>query len=90
MAHFHLNDMSLPEADYDDDDEQDKPEATCHECGETFPMRRAMLGYNVCLTCGDIVASSQRASWCIVPTPKGHYTRITKKEELKQLNQKVR
>ena len=90
MAHFHLNDMSLPEADYDDDDEQDTPEATCHECGETFPMRRAMLGYNVCLTCGDIVASSQRASWCIVPTPKGHYTRITKKEELKQLNQKVR
>jgi ribosomal protein L37AE/L43A len=90
MAHFHLNDMSLPEADYDDDDEQDTPEATCHECGETFPMRRAMLGYNVCLTCGDIVASSQRASWCIVPTPKGHYTRVTNKAELLQLNQKVR
>ena len=90
MAHFNPNDMSLPEAEADYDDEQDTPEATCHECGETFPMRRAMLGYNVCLTCGDIVASSQRASWCIVPTPKGHYTRITKKEELKQLNQKVR
>ena len=85
MTHFHLSDMSLPEQEYDDE-----WEATCHECGETFPMRRAMLGYNVCLTCGDIVASSQRASWCIVPTPKGHYTRITKKEELKQLNQKVR
>jgi ribosomal protein L37AE/L43A len=90
MAHFHLNDMSLPEADYDDDDEQDTPEATCHECGETFPMRRAMLGYNVCLTCGDIVASSQRASWCIVPTPKGHYTRVTNKADLLHLNQKTR
>ena len=65
-------------------------DAECYECGETFPMKRAMLGYNVCLTCGDIVAASQRASWCIVPTPKGHYTRITNKAELLHLNQKGR
>ena len=39
MTHFHLSDMSLPEQEYDDE-----WEATCHECGETFPMRRAMLG----------------------------------------------
>lgn len=73
-----------------DHDNPPLPEAHCYECGETFPMKRAMLGYNVCLTCGDIVAASQRASWCIVPTPKGHYTRVTNKEELLHLNQKTR
>jgi hypothetical protein len=31
-----------------------------------------------------------RAGWCIVPTPKGHYTRITNKDELQHLNQKPR
>lgn len=73
-----------------DHDNPPLSEAHCYECGETFPMKRAMLGYNVCLTCGDIVAASQRASWCIVPTPKGHYTRITNKAELLHLNQKTR
>jgi ribosomal protein L37AE/L43A len=86
MTHFHLNDMNLDDLM----DEPQLPEAQCRECGETFPMRRAMLGYNVCLTCGDIVAASQRASWCIVPTHKGHYTRVTNKADLLHLNQKTR
>lgn len=62
----------------------------CETCGEAFPLKRRQLGYNVCLTCGDLVAAEQRAGWCIVPTPKGHYTRVTNKEELKHLNQKIR
>lgn len=65
-------------------------EVECIECGETFSVRRARLGYDVCLECGDQQAKSQRASWCIVPTPKGHYTRITQKSELLHLNQKTR
>ena len=65
-------------------------EVECIECGETFSVRRARLGYNVCLECGDQQAKSRRASWCIVPTPKGHYTRITQKSELLHLNQKTR
>lgn len=62
----------------------------CIGCGETFSVKRARLGYNVCLDCGDYQARSQRASWCIVPTPKGHYTRITRKADLLSLNQKTR
>lgn len=66
------------------------PDAECYECGETFPMKRALLGYNVCLQCGDIVAASQRASWCIVGLPKQGDTLITNKAELLHLNQKPR
>lgn len=62
----------------------------CIACGADFPERRAALGYNTCLDCGDFAARSERASWCIVPMHKGAYTRITKKEELKCLNQKGR
>ena len=62
----------------------------CVGCGEVFSVRRARLGYNVCLECGDYQATKQRASWCVVPLPKQGYTRVTKKDELLSLNQKVR
>jgi ribosomal protein L37AE/L43A len=68
--------------------QHDKPE--CIECGETYHPKRKALGYNTCLTCGEEAAREARMGWCIVPTPKGHYTRVTRKEELKHLNQKVR
>ena len=64
--------------------------AECIECGETYPQRRKELGYPTCLDCGEQAAREQRMGWCIVPTPKGHYTRVTNKEELKHLNQKSR
>lgn len=62
----------------------------CRLCGITYPPKRAALGYNTCLDCGDAAAATERAAWCIVPTPKGHYTRVTKKDDLKHLNQKTR
>ncbi len=62
----------------------------CASCAQPFDLRRKQLGYNFCLDCGDFQAREQRAGWTIVPTPKGHYTRITNKEELKDLNQKIR
>ena len=62
----------------------------CNTCGEMFPISRARLGYNVCLMCGDLVAASQRASWCVVPLPKQGYTRVTNKADLLSLNQKTR
>ena len=62
----------------------------CTECGDWFPDKRAELGYPHCLSCGDVHAQEERLGWCIVPTPKGHYTRVTNKEELKHLNQKSR
>jgi len=62
----------------------------CIECGDPFPPKRAELGYTTCLSCGDEHAQTERMGWTIVPTPKGHYTRITNREELKHLNQKSR
>ena len=62
----------------------------CITCGDTYDPRRRQLGYQTCLDCGAEAAIAMRTSWCIVPTPKGHYTRITNKEELKHLNQKSR
>jgi hypothetical protein len=60
------------------------------ELGYPFPPKRAELGYSTCLSCGDEHAQHERMGWTIVPTPKGHYTRITNREELKHLNQKSR
>lgn len=62
----------------------------CIACGEPFPYRRAQLGYNTCLDCGDFAARTERLSWAIVPLPKQGYTRVTNKEDLKCLNQKPR
>ena len=62
----------------------------CVGCGEYYSVRRARLGYNVCLDCGEYQATEQRASWCTVPLPKQGYTLVTRKEDLLHLNQKVR
>ena len=62
----------------------------CRECGETYPARRHALGYRICLDCGDAEAARARASWTVCPLPKQGYTRITRKEDLLHLNQKVR
>lgn len=64
--------------------------AECKDCGDTYPDARRALGYTTCLDCGEEAAREARMGWCVVPTPKGHYTRITNKEELKHLNQKSR
>ena len=62
----------------------------CIGCGEVFSVKRARLGYNVCLTCGDYKARDERASWCTVPLPKQGYTLVTRKEDLLHLNQQPR
>ena len=65
--------------------------APCTKCGEDIePRKRVLLGYKVCLDCGDSTAKTERSTWTIVPTPKGHYTRITRKSDLLALNQKPR
>ena len=62
----------------------------CKDCGDTFPVGRAKLGYQVCLKCGDAAATEQRLGWCIAPLPKQGYTLITRKSDLLNLNQKTR
>lgn len=59
---------------------------TCRTCGEPYSARRRALGYRTCLDCGDRAAFEERTSWTIVVSAKGHYTRITDPEDLKELN----
>jgi len=62
----------------------------CSLCGDDYPQARRDIGYYSCLSCGDKEATETRLGWTIVPTPKGHYTRVTNLEELKHLNQKIK
>lgn len=60
---------------------------TCRECGDTYPAKRAALGYTTCLSCGDAAAAEARASWCIAPAAhKGHMTRVTDPKHLRHIN----
>ena len=58
----------------------------CISCGETYSERRALLGYNTCLHCGDFAARA--VQWCTAPINKSNYMLITNKAELAQLNPK--
>ena len=58
----------------------------CISCGETYSERRALLGYNTCLHCGDFAA--RQVQWCTAPINKSKYMRITNRAELAQLNPK--
>lgn len=64
----------------------------CVECGDDVEVRRAELGYKVCLFCGEEQARTERKSWCIVQEyGKGNYQLITPARALtalKETNQK--
>lgn len=63
------------------------PLIECFDCGESFSEARSLLGYNLCLACGEKAARQARASWCIAPA--GHkqgYTLHTDKSALRGLN----
>lgn len=55
----------------------------CTVCDETYPARRAHLGYDTCLKCGDMMAATERSRWTIVPAgPKQGYTRAMDRRAL--------
>lgn len=58
----------------------------CISCEETYSERRALLGYNTCLSCGDFAART--VQWTTVPLNKSSYVVITNKAELTMLNPK--
>jgi len=58
----------------------------CNECGAAFSERRALLGYRLCLTCGEQAARAVKH--CTVPVHKSNYVVITNREELRGLNSK--
>ena len=42
----------------------------CRTCGDDIDPRRVVLGYRVCLLCGEEAARAERASWCILTLHK--------------------
>lgn len=62
------------------------PTNNCISCGDTFPPRRAALGYNTCLACGDFAA--REVKWTVVPMAKSNYVVVTDRRELSMLNPK--
>lgn len=62
----------------------------CEDCGATFSERRALLGYRLCLTCGERAAREVRAGWCVAPIAhKQGATLVTQKSQLRGLNKVV-
>jgi hypothetical protein len=62
----------------------------CTDCGAAFSERRAVLGYRLCLTCGEQAAREVRAGWCIAPVAhKQGSTLVTQREQLRGLNKVV-
>ena len=60
----------------------------CRTCGDDIDPRRVVLGYRVCLLCGEEAARAERTSWCIAPLHKSNYMLLTNKEDLKGINNK--
>jgi hypothetical protein len=56
------------------------------KCGGTIPAGRWDIGFELCLECGEWVASQKKHT--IVPMHKSNYTVVTNLEELKQINPK--
>jgi hypothetical protein len=84
--------MTLDSPQYDDEEGQD-PFVYCRICSGEVHLARSVLGYRVCLACGDRAARDERASWCIVQTyGKGPYQFVTREAAftvLKDTNQKA-
>lgn len=55
----------------------------CH--GEVNP-RRVQLGYDTCLTCGEVMA--RKVKHCVAPLHKSNYMVFTNMEDLKGINNK--
>ena len=58
----------------------------CKLCGVTYQEQRFRLGYAVCCSCGDEIAS--KVIRTIAPMHKSNYVLITNHEDLKGLNNK--
>jgi hypothetical protein len=64
----------------------------CPQCGDDIDPRRALLGYRLCLWCGEEAARTERKSWTVIQEyGKGGYMFVTPTSApttLKQTNQK--
>ena len=60
----------------------------CRVCGDGVDERRWLLGFKLCLLCGEEQARQDRMGWCIAGINKSNPMLITDRETLKQLNPK--
>lgn len=60
----------------------------CRNCGDDVSQPRWELGYRLCLFCGEDAARAERAGWTVAPMHKSNYVLLTKREDLKGLNNK--
>ena len=58
----------------------------CIRCGGSFDSRRKALGYDTCLSCGEVEAGC--VTFTIAPMHKSNYVVISNREDLKGLNNK--
>lgn len=60
--------------------------AVCDYCGEQYPAKRKILGYNSCLDCGEVHAQKEKAykATCTAPAyNKGAYMYVGSKDAVK-------
>jgi ribosomal protein L37AE/L43A len=58
----------------------------CRLCGEAFDVRRADIGHDTCMDCGEWEAKKTRH--CVVPMNKSNYVVVSDVSLLRQLNPK--
>jgi hypothetical protein len=56
----------------------------CRQCGEAVDGRRGLLGYKVCMDCGE--SNARKIKHCVVPMPKSNYILVTDPSLLLGLN----
>lgn len=61
---------------------------TCRTCGDEINPARWLLGYRVCLWCGEEQARADRLHWCVAPMHKSNYMLITNPADLLGINNK--
>lgn len=61
--------------------------ADCTNCGAEYPDARKVLGYSVCLDCGETVQSVQaRLSQSLCLQHKQGYVLVRTRDDVRQLN----
>ena len=61
-------------------------EPQCKLCGDVYEAGRLRLGYAICMSCGDDLAS--KVVRTVAPMHKSNYVLITNYQDLKGLNNK--
>jgi ribosomal protein L37AE/L43A len=56
----------------------------CKQCPSLFPIGRLLLGYKLCLACGEKEAREKKHT--VVPMPKSNYILVTDMALLRGLN----